>query len=785
VRDPSKQPVPILVNPVVQDLRKITPKTDVYEDTEVVETDVESGDTSWTIKNNRPFWTSRTNFAMPGGILLDTNQDPTYLPFAFMPDVQTMFRTGRGSTYAINGNGQAIRNRSGKNHASKTTGLEPVSDEIYFFHPKDNNAVTGIRQFAKQFLDENIPHDIVVFSDDTGALSIGLVVLEDQYLEDGTLLREKGSITRAAPISRTPAVGLSPFDVFRKDDGTIEDSHLGNAITEIVQSPDTPLYDFPGMPVPVPPRSRKTTPSPASNRAIPIPTDPLANTNRILTDSSSPDANTPQPVVIGNNGKEYPDSEVYRASDAFIKSGSKYFYEENFVDFDRLISEAKTPAQREYIEDVKTQFLKMAEKVADLESEGFDGRPITTASAIKNIEKYSELVEQMLDELEEELSPEMKKTIATNAVDVIEKYGKTYNKEWSAGKKENNKRPSRQHALDENLSDATARAIRYWNDITSQYKKLANPTESVQSGSAINSAATINPISPIETIIRTPKASFDAFDDESKEEINQLTQQWLNASTQEQNIEILKRLAQIYTSQALSRNITPTERYRLYNDMIQFDDAQIDAIAKSDLSETEKRKQTNRVQNNRDNKLGIQDVILESNPEASVLPTDSNETPVVAPSSTPDATSTTSDTATDSANNTFSDNPPTVVGQRSPLQSIIPNPQVSFDNFNDETKTEINQLTQQWLSSQTKEQNFRILDRLVDIYMRRIYENVSPAEKYAIYDDLLQITNAMPNAVAASNMPETSKRRWLVTINQRRNEYREIQSNLIQQSRLI
>jgi hypothetical protein len=69
--------------------------------------------------------------------------------------------------------------------------------------------------------------------------------------------------------------------------------------------------------------------------------------------------------------------------------------------------------------------------------------------------------------------------------------------------------------------------------------------------------------------------------------------------------------------------------------------------------------------------------------------------------------------------------------------------------------------------------------------MRRIYENVSPAEKYAIYDDLLQITNAMPNAVAASNMPETSKRRWLVTINQRRNEYREIQSNLIQQSRLI
>ena len=140
---------------------------------------------------------------------------------------------------------------------------------------------------------------------------------------------------------------------------------------------------------------------------------------------------------------------------------------------------------------------------------------------------------------------------------------------------------------------------------------------------------------------------------------------------------------------------------------------------------------------------------------------------------------------TDQETNAPANNPPTSVGQRSPLRSIIPNPQSSFDNFSDAAKQEISELTQQLVSSQTKEQNIRILDRLEMIYSQRLFDNISPAEKNALYNDLIQITDVMPNAVAASNMPETVKRRWLVMINKRRNEYREIQSNLVQQPRLI
>ena len=728
--------------------------------------------------NGRPVWTTVKNKDLPSGVkFLDDSQTPTYEPFAFLPDVQYLFRTERGSTYAMNGSGQTIRNRSGKDHKDPGTGMQSTADAVYFADDQTSQAAFGRMQSGSRALDDaNIPYHYSVLKKSDGSLILALIT-DGDYERYGETL-PSGTIWSQIPVSAHPAVGSKPIEVKQG-----KEAHYGNDITEIVQRPGGPAYDYPGMAVPKP--NTVSVPKSASNRAFPIPTDPLANTNRILTDSSSPETNTPAAVVVGNNGKEYPDSEVYRASDAFIKSGSKYDSELNFVDFDKLIAEAATPEQAEMVQDAKEQFLKMAQKIKDIDGYGFESRPVTTASAIKNIEKYSELVEEMIDALDEELSPKMLEIIARHVSDVIKKYGKTYNKEWSAGKKENNKRPSRQHALDENLSNATSGAYGYWSDLTEQYKRLANPAESAQSGSAINSAATINPKSPIETIIRTPKASFDAFDDESKEEINQLTQQWLNASTQEQNIDILKRLAQIYSSQALSKNITPTERYRLYSDTIQFQDAQIDAIAKSDLSETEKRKQTNRVQNNRDTTLGIQDVILESNPEASILPTDSNETPIVAPSLTPDATSITSDATSEDANNAFSDNPPTPVGQRLPLRSIIPNPQYSFDNFSDAAKQEISELTQQLASSQTQEQNIRILDRLEMIYSQRLFDNVSPAEKNALYNDLIQITDVMPNAVAASNMPETVKRRWLVMINKRRNEYREIQSNLAQQLRLI
>ena len=390
---------------------------------------------------------------------------------------------------------------------------------------------------------------------------------------------------------------------------------------------------------------------PASNRAFSIPTDPLANTNRILTDSSSPETNTPQSVVVGSNGKEYPNSELFQISQEFIRSGG--YGEENFVDFDKLIAEAPSSREAEYVDDAKKQFLKMAEKVADLERVGFDPRPVNTVSAIKNIEKYSQHIQEMLDELDEQLSPEMKATISRNAADVIERYGKLYNKEWSAGKKENQKISKRQLSLDPNLQMATNNATRGWRNDARDYNKMATSSESSETTLSNDSSESIN---------TTPNTAAPAPEN---------------------------------------------------------------AI-----------------------------------PNTIALPTD-QET------------------------NAPANNPPTSVGQRSPLRSIIPNPQSSFDNFSDAAKQEISELTQQLVSSQTKEQNIRILDRLEMIYSQRLFDNISPAEKNALYNDLIQITDVMPNAVAASNMPETVKRRWLVMINKRRNEYREIQSNLVQQPRLI
>ena len=383
---------------------------------------------------------------------------------------------------------------------------------------------------------------------------------------------------------------------------------------------------------------------PASNRAIPIPTDPLANTNRTLTDSSSPEANTPAAVVVGFNGKEYPDSELFIISQEFIKSGG--YGEENFVDFDKLIAEAPSSREAEYVDDAKKQFLKMAEKIADLERVGFDPRPVSTVSAIKNIENYSQYIQDMLDELDEQLSPEMKATICRNASDVIRKYGEVYNKEWSAGKKENKKVSSRQYTLDANLKMATTGESRRWARDARQYSEMVNTAESSQDVSDTTSTET--------TESTTTNASSSA------------------------------------------------------------------TASSGDIS------------------------------------------------------------------NTFSDTPSTVINQRPPIQAILPNPQATLDNFSDAEKAEITQLTEQWVSSPTKQQNIRILDRLEQIYMQRLFDaNMSSTEKYNLYGDLIQITDAMPDAIADSGLPETVKRRFSYSRRKANAEYRELQANLMQQPRLI
>ena len=59
-----------------------------------------------------------------------------YDVFKDMPDVEYMFRTSRGSTYAHMPNSTTIRNRSGANHIDTSSGIQPASTKTLYMDPR-------------------------------------------------------------------------------------------------------------------------------------------------------------------------------------------------------------------------------------------------------------------------------------------------------------------------------------------------------------------------------------------------------------------------------------------------------------------------------------------------------------------------------------------------------------------------------------------------------------------------------------------------------------------------
>jgi hypothetical protein len=151
-----------------------------------------------------------------------------YEPFAGMPDVEYMYRTGRGSTYAHLPGSQTIRNRSDKNHTDKSVGLQQKSGKtIYVDKPATSALAVWLQNpdAATQLLPE-----IGADGKPTGRAQVKL--LEDYGP------RKAGSVVATAPFTTKPAVGLHPVEIF-KSESPIGDTgrgiHFGNNITEVLE----------------------------------------------------------------------------------------------------------------------------------------------------------------------------------------------------------------------------------------------------------------------------------------------------------------------------------------------------------------------------------------------------------------------------------------------------------------------------------------------------------------------------------------------------------------------
>jgi len=157
-----------------------------------------------------------------------------YEPLFALPtgheDIDAVFRTGRGSTYAFHNNNTTTRNRSSAQHKDKTSGLQPRSGKTVFLSESDVNRLGGFFQnpdMATQLLPEL----------DANGKPTGKVQLK--LLEDYGP-RKAGTVLATAPYELKPKAGLAPMEIYNSISGMGDAGggvHFGNKITEVHPRP--------------------------------------------------------------------------------------------------------------------------------------------------------------------------------------------------------------------------------------------------------------------------------------------------------------------------------------------------------------------------------------------------------------------------------------------------------------------------------------------------------------------------------------------------------------------
>lgn len=161
-----------------------------------------------------------------------------YDPFLKMPEVEYMFRTKRGSTYAHLPGSQTIRNRSGLNHSDVSTGLQPKSTKTLYMDTRAVNAVGSFLQ-DPSFGSTLIPE----FGKDGKSTGHALVSATDDFYRPASKYGSEVSIKKGQTLTRVPFAlqpkeGMHPVEILGSSDSPkgskAKNIHFGNVITEVM-----------------------------------------------------------------------------------------------------------------------------------------------------------------------------------------------------------------------------------------------------------------------------------------------------------------------------------------------------------------------------------------------------------------------------------------------------------------------------------------------------------------------------------------------------------------------
>jgi hypothetical protein len=144
-------------------------------------------------------------------------------------DIESVFKTACGSTYAHHADTTSTRNRSGANHKDKSTGIQNRSGKTIYMDPKSVNSMAGLYQNA-----ELSTKFVPVMKDGKPTGQVALQLMEDYGP------KKAGTVLASAPYTTKPAVGMNPVEIFGSESpigSSGRNIHFGNAITEVHPKP--------------------------------------------------------------------------------------------------------------------------------------------------------------------------------------------------------------------------------------------------------------------------------------------------------------------------------------------------------------------------------------------------------------------------------------------------------------------------------------------------------------------------------------------------------------------
>jgi hypothetical protein len=144
-------------------------------------------------------------------------------------DIEFLFKTARGSTYAHHADTTSTRNRSGADHTDKSTGIQQRSGRTIYMSPDAVNSIAGLYQNA-----EMATKFVPVMENGKPTGKVALQLLEDYGP------KKAGTVLATAPYTTKPVVGMSPVEIFGSESpmgSSGRNIHFGNVITEVQPKP--------------------------------------------------------------------------------------------------------------------------------------------------------------------------------------------------------------------------------------------------------------------------------------------------------------------------------------------------------------------------------------------------------------------------------------------------------------------------------------------------------------------------------------------------------------------